>query len=418
MKEYSEVVKECLDRLVLARTRLVMTTPFFAILASKLAPVANNTWCKTLAVDGKHLFYNPYYVMGFENYAPELVDEYKEGLRVTFPDITDEQIDENIKGLSDNNLIFAICHEILHCAYDHFMRKGMRDPQKFNIAADYAINQILVREKIGEIKKSWLYDRIYDFKTAEEIYALLDNNDSGGDGDTQDQHGGDPAAGEDEVRNKRMADFQSSIMNAARAGGTPAEIARMVAEIMSPTIDWRSKLQRTLRSYMKSDLTYMNPSRRSWGFGGSYLGNPIFPGYKPDEDIDICVALDASGSISETMLRDFLSEVVGITRQFKQFKIRILTFDTAVYQVHDYKTGEEHKIFEYPIHGGGGTLFEAVWEHMKADKYKPKQLVMFTDGMPCYTWGDPDYCNTLFVVHSNPGIEAPFGATVHYAETK
>ena len=114
------------------------------------------------------------------------------------------------------------------------------------------------------------------------------------------------------------------------------------------------------------------------------------------------------------MLKDFLSEVYGITKQFSQFKIRVLTFDTDVYEVHDYTNGQEQQILSYPVKGGGGTLFTAVWDFMKEQNYCPKQLVMFTDGEPWGSWGDPDYCDTLFIVHSNPRKESPFGVTVHY----
>lgn len=449
------VLQECNERMVLARTSLMLSKPFFGVLASRLRPVPNDTWCRTMAVDGKHLYYNVEFVMGLQDQTKRA--QYEEALKESIDDISTEQINDVLNGLSDQNLIAVLCHEILHCAYDHFLRRGMRDPQLFNKAADYAINQILVRENIGKIQSSWLYDKKYDGMTAEEIYVLLEeeqkkeeqeNGGGDGDGDGSDDQDGDgdgnsngggkkkgkkgkggtidqhdvPQEGDGEVsdakRREYMEDFKTAMMNAARAGGTPAEIERMIDSFTKPKIDWRSKLQRTMRSCMKSDVIFSNPSRRSWstGFGhsGSFFGSPIFPGLKPDEDIDIAIALDASGSISNDMLRDFISEVMGITKQFKQFKIRIMTFDTKVYTVRDYKTGEEKKILEYPVHGGGGTDFQAVWDHMRDDNYRPKQLVMFTDGEPWDSWGDENYCKTLFVIHSNPEKIAPFGETVHY----
>ncbi|AXC39398.1 UNVERIFIED_ORG: hypothetical protein [Escherichia phage CMSTMSU] len=221
------------------------------------------------------------------------------------------------EGLTDENLIAVICHEILHCAYDHFLRRGMRDPQRYNRAADYAINQILVRDKIGKIQSQWLYDKKYDGMTAEEIYNILEEEDkqdqdgegegnpqagSGegegksrgtfgdikdgkGKGTTIDQHDvpqeGQEGGSSEKQKRDYMDDFKTAMMNAARAGGTPAEIARMINNFKEPKIDWRSKLHRTLRSWLKSDATYQNPNRRSWGAGfgssGSFYGNPIFP---------------------------------------------------------------------------------------------------------------------------------------------
>lgn len=448
-----ELQRECQNRMIIARTALMLTHPFFGVLASRLRPVANNTWCRTMAVDGKHLFYNVEFVMGVQD--PAKKDMYKEAIREKLPDVTEEQLEAMTNGLTNENIIAVICHEILHCAYDHFLRRGMRDPRRFNRAADYAINQIIDRDGIGKLPDGCLLDKKFEHMTAEEIYLLLEEEEQQGQGQQQKQQGGSgdgqgqsrgtmgdlangspkgstidqhdvPQDGEngsdEETRKGYMDDFKQAMMNAARAGGTPAEIARMIKNFKEPKIDWRSKLQRTLRSWLKSDATYQTPSRRSWstGFGakGSFYGSPIYPGMKPDEDIDIAIALDASGSISEDMLRDFIGEVLGITKQFKQFKIRIMTFDTQVYTVKDYKTGEEKKILEYPIYGGGGTDFDAVWEHMKQDNYVPKQLIMFTDGEPWQSWGDPNYCKTLFVIHSNPNKEAPFGETVHYEYEK
>lgn len=438
-----EESEACFERLMIARTALVLRFPFFGILAVKLIPVENNTWCQTLAVDGRHLYYNVKFIQGVTD--PEERKEKEALILQKLPDTSPDQMKQYLDGLSEKNLLAAICHEILHCAYNHFLRRGSRDPQMFNKAADYAINQMLVRDKIGEIQSSWLFDPRFDGMNAEEIYNILqqeksEDEDGGGAGGTFDQHGSpdDSDSGKDrgkagdimnggsgdqdgpniskEDMEKYMDDFQSTMMNASGAKSTPSEIERMVNKLRNPRIDWRAKLHRTLRSCIKNDVSFMNPSRRSWsnmGMSGSAFGSPIFPGLKPDEEIDICVAIDTSGSIGESMLRDFLSEVYGITKQFTQFKIKLLCFDTSVHNPQDYDPSNVNKLLQYDIRGGGGTLFECVWEHMREENYKPAQLVMFTDGMPCNTWGEHDYCKTLFVVHTYD-VDAPFGDTVHY----
>jgi len=64
--------------------------------------------------------------------------------------------------------------------------------------------------------------------------------------------------------------------------------------------------------------------------------------------------------------------------------------------------------------GGGGTLFEANWTFMEEMGIQPKKFIMFTDGYPGNTWGDPDYTDTIFIVKGNERAEAPFGQTVIY----
>jgi hypothetical protein len=52
---------------------------------------------------------------------------------------------------------------------------------------------------------------------------------------------------------------------------------------------------------------------------------------------------------------------------------------------------------------------------MKDNDIVPKKFIMFTDGYPCGSWGDEDYCDTLFIVKGGDNI-APFGQTVLYDE--
>jgi predicted metal-dependent peptidase len=71
---------------------------------------------------------------------------------------------------------------------------------------------------------------------------------------------------------------------------------------------------------------------------------------------------------------------------------------------------------DYEIMGGGGTDFDVNWNYMKENDYVPKKFIMFTDGYPWSSWGDDEYCDTVFVIHSNynKDIQAPFGITTHY----
>ena len=56
---------------------------------------------------------------------------------------------------------------------------------------------------------------------------------------------------------------------------------------------------------------------------------------------------------------------------------------------------------EYKVIGGGGTDFVCNWEMMKENDIEPDQFIMFTDGEPFRSWGDPDYCDTLFLIKNN-----------------
>lgn len=418
-----KVRKECKERLSVAKTNLMLNAPFFGIIIGKMNFIPDNPRVKTLATDGRNLYYNIEFIMGIQH--PEKRQWYEDELKSVISDLTPDQINDALNGLSDLNLIAALCHEVLHCAYNHFLRRGNRNPKKWNRAADYAINQMIKRDsKLGKIRDSWLYDVKFDGMSAEQIYNMLPDKtgDGAGGGGTLDQHEFFDFESEEEREEfeQNMEYFKEQMFGAAMAGGAPADIVRRLEELKESKIDWRTKIIRTMQSLIKNDLSYSRPSRRTWSYGMMYgqYSTPIMPGLVPDNDIDVCVAIDASGSISTRMLADFLSEVVGMAKQHTQFKIRILTFSTSVCEVQDYSTGDEEKMLEYKIRGGGGTSFTCVWDYMKEQEYKPKQLIMFTDGepYPSNAWGDESYCDTLFVIHSNPKKKAPFGSTVYYEE--
>ena len=59
--------------------------------------------------------------------------------------------------------------------------------------------------------------------------------------------------------------------------------------------------------------------------------------------------------------------------------------------------------------GYGGTDISANYKWMDENGIVPKQFVCFTDGYT-YEWGDEDYCDTLWIIHSQFGdpIKPPF----------
>ena len=128
----------------------------------------------------------------------------------------------------------------------------------------------------------------------------------------------------------------------------------------------------------------------------------------------MCVAIDTSGSISNKQLKIFLGEVKGIMDSFQDYKIHIWSFDTEVHNPEVFTPDKD--ITDYQPGGFGGTEFEANWTWMKEEGVQPKKLIVFTDGYPWGSWGDENYCDTLWVIHSNHDkeLEAPFGVTTHY----
>jgi len=380
-----------IDKIIVARVGLLLRHPFFGNLATRMKIQEADDWLPTAATDGRHIFFN----------------------RKFFTPLTVKQVE------------FVIAHEILHAVFEHMGRREGRDPKIFNIACDYAVNGQIVRDKIGDhnlpdIKifhdqkyYGWSAEQIYD-----EIHEKYDDEQLAALGQLLDEHldpegeqkDGQPKYSKEDLK-KIRDEMREAVMQAAQsagAGNVPASIARMIKELTEPKMNWREMLRQQIQSTIKNDYTFMRPNRKGWHM------NAILPGTNYDETIDICVAIDMSGSIGEEQAKDFLSEIKGIMEEYKDFKIKLWCFDTSVYNEQDYDGYNMDEFMNYEPMGGGGTDFDVNWEYMKENDINPKKFIMFTDGYPYGSWGDELYCDTLFIIHGNDKIVPPFGEYAYY----
>jgi predicted metal-dependent peptidase len=203
-----------------------------------------------------------------------------------------------------------------------------------------------------------------------------------------------------------------SAVQSTGAGNVPGEIARMIKDLTEPKMNWRELLRQQIQSTIRSDYTFSRPSRKG------QMSGAILPGMNVQDTIDICIAIDMSGSIGDIQGRDFLSEIKGIMDEFPDYKITVWCFDTKVYNEEDFTADGGENLEEYELMGGGGTDFMCNWTYMRENDIQPKKFLMFTDGYAWDSWGEDDYCDTVFIIHSNRDktLQAPFGHTAHYEE--
>ena len=392
------------EKMVTARVGMLLRASFFGNLATRLKLVNADEWCPTAATDGRNFYYNSRFV---DMLKPKEVE-------------------------------FLFGHEVLHCVYDHFGRRGDRDPQLFNIANDYCVNADLKKHRVGEFITSvpCLYNPEYEDMSSEEIYDVLyenaekididklleklldehlDGDDETDDGGGKDGKGNRPRMSAEE-RAKVRDEIKEAMLAAAAAsdgaGNLPAGVKRILQDLTAPKMSWRELLRMQLESTLKSDYTWMRAGRKGWHM------DAIMPGQKPDELIDIAVMIDASGSIDPHMLRDFISETQGIMEQFQSYKIHVGTFDTRVYNAVQYNSENLDSMLDYEVEGGGGTDFDCIFEYLKEEQIEPKRLVVFTDGYPFGSWGDENYADTVWILHGTTTIVPPWGQYAYYEEEK
>ena len=393
------------DKLITARVALLLKHSFFGNMASRLRLVNADEWCSTAATDGRNFYY----------------------------------CSKFINSLTVKNLEFLFGHEVLHCIYDHMGRRDFRDPQLFNIAADYCVNADLIKFKVGEkiTQVPILWDAKYVEWTAEQVYddlyanaekidisellqQVLDehmgnNNDGEGEGEGK----GEGKSGKrpvltDEEKEQIKEEIRSAVLQAAQAtgaGNLPSNIKRMVKSLTEPKMNWRELIRQHIESMFKSDFSWMRPSRRSWHM------DAVLPGMIPGTKIEVMVFIDTSGSIGAKQLKEFLSEIQGIMSQFEEYKVHVACFDTVVHNPVIFTSENMEDIGNYEPAGGGGTDFDSMFDWMKDNDIQPARMVVFTDMCPFGSWGDENYTDVLWISHGGGNTEAPFGITVKYEES-
>lgn len=386
------------ERLITSRIGLLLKAPFFGNIATRLELLNGNEWCPTAATDGRRFYYNDKFVMSLPLKQCE----------------------------------FLMGHEVLHAVYDHSGRRGQRDPKIWNYACDFAVNQDLIDQRIGEkitVVKILQNDK-YKGKSAEEIYddlmqnaskmdlesyakMLLDEHldgDEDGDGDGDKDGKGRPRMSAAERRAMRE-ELQEAVLNAAEAAGAgnlPAGIKRLLSSLTAPVIGWKELLEQQIQSTIKCDYTFSRPSRRSWHM------DAILPGMKVGEQIDVVIAIDQSGSIGTEDSKAFLSEIKGIMEAYEEYSIRVFCFDTSIYNDQKFTSDNMEDIEDYEPMGGGGTDFMACWRYMRENDIEPKKFIMFTDGVPYGEWGEEDYCPTTWIIKGNENVTPPWGVWAIY----
>jgi predicted metal-dependent peptidase len=304
-KQFTQDQKnKIIEKLITARVGLLLRHPFFGNMATRMKLIDASDWCSTLATDGRNFYYS-------NDFVSELTPKQCE---------------------------FGFAHEVLHNVFEHMYRRNGRIPELSNIAADYAVNQILKDEKIGEVPsfiKIFQNDK-YRGKSYEEIYAdlyekadkidisslgeLLDEHLDGegdgeesGDQDSEDKEGkGRPKLTAEEKKQIRD-EIKEAMVSAAQASGAgkiPEGIKRLINEFTEPKMDWRQVLRMNIQSTIKSNFSFSRPNRKSQHCGA------ILPGMMNEETIDVAIGIDMSGSISNTQARDFISEVKGIMDEY------------------------------------------------------------------------------------------------------
>ncbi len=363
-----------------AKTAMMLRHPFFSMIGAGLVFIEAagdmEKWCKTMATDGLHCFWNR-----------EFVD-----------------------GLSVEECTFVICHEVLHCVFLHMTRRGTRNPEFWNYAGDYAINLICTDAKCGvmprkvpglldEKYRGWHVDAIYDdlMKSAKKTKVKISLPGGQGDGDGEGEMWGlvIDARGED---GKPLSESEKSALEeelkikaisaatAAKAiGKLPGGMEGLIEAAGKPKINWKDYIQNWVKGKVPDNYTWRTPNRKWMATHGIYMPRMEMKGAGTG-----VLSIDNSGSVSDDELRMYVTEIVGVIELLNPDKLLIIQHDYGIEKIDEWASGDEFTRLK--VKGRGGTSILPVFKWVNgAMEWEGRTMDEEIDWMICFT--DMEICD-------------------------
>lgn len=392
-----------------ARIKLVLgrdaKSVFFATLALKLKPGVD--WnVETAYTDGTHLLINPDWFLG----------------------------------LTEEERIGVVAHEVMHPALNHHTRRGPREVKRWNIAADLSINPMIVESGLklpadASFPGLGSHRKLPPGLSAEAYYNLLaepgkpDEPDGEPSDEPGDQPGGDGGCGglrgpgrdpggcggvtepkdgsgatSPAKQRESEAEWEVALAQAhetaRKRGDLPGGLDRLVEAHLAPKVDWKEVLREFVSRHAKNDYSW-NPPNKKFLHLGIYL-----PGMRSEELGDVIVAVDTSGSIGGEEIARFGGEIEGILSSF-DVKLTIIYCDCQIHHVQEWCTSDGPLVMEPK--GGGGTSHIPVFDWIEEKGLDPACLVCLTDMYTSFPDNPPGY-PVLWA--ATTGVDGPWGQTV------
>lgn len=324
--------------------------------------------CRTAATDGRNLFVSPTFFMS----------------------------------LDEEERLFLLLHETLHAAFMHMGRLMGRDPKKWNIACDHYINLLLISRGF-KMPKNGLADPQYADLNPDQIYKLLpDDPSSDGFGMDIQHDAANTDAIEQEMQDILVRASVHSKMGGDKPGSIPGEIEIYLNKLLNPKLPWQVITRRFIKSLTKSDYTFKKPNRR-------YFPDHYLPSLHGEKLVDLAIAVDASGSVSDEDFLVFVSETHGLMKMMKPDNITLIQFDSRIKEIN--KVSSIQELSKIKFYGRGGTSINPVLNW--ANENRPELLIVFTDGYFHFSELKTKV-PVIWLIHNNESFKAPFGKVIHY----
>jgi len=370
-----------------------MHAPFFAALAM-FAEVRFSSEVELAATDGRTLWFHP----------------------ASYGDLPATQRDA------------VFLHELLHAALLHPLRRRLRVPELFNIAADIVVNGMVATDESLELPEDALRSEELEHLSVEEIYEILQKKNPASrpellladllkappsgvsDSDASSDQDGLTSDGDWNTIHERQeleahwkqAIQQSQVLTCSQGkGDLPTGLSRHLDEIADPQLDWRSQLWRYL-VHTPSDYS---------GFDRRFIHQGLYLDHLVGDSVEVFCCIDTSGSVGEEELSLFTAELRGILSAYPMLRCLLWYADAICYGPYELTSDSDIPTPK----GGGGTDFRPFFKKVAKTFSREKKAVCvyLTDGYGDFPRTEPEL-PTLWVVV--PGgltdSEFPWGEVV------
>jgi predicted metal-dependent peptidase len=373
-------------KMTAARTELVLCSPFYGSLALSLK-VTEDVGCGTAWVDGRTLGYDPAF----------------------------------IQPLTLAQCVALWAHEVSHCALGHPWRRDGRNPKRWNIATDRAINgdlqasgftlppdgEIATGDEVGK-SAEWIHARLGD---GDEEGNGGGNGPGSGDGEgqgkpdplgelrdapTEPDADGSPAPSEGEWKQRAASAMQQAKMQ----GKMPAGMSLAVDRALRPRVDVRSLLLRFFSERSTGDYSWTRPNSR-------YLSQGLYlPALESKELGSVAIYIDTSASMDRVSLQYAQGVTEAVIDECSPASLDVYYGDAALCHTDHYEKGEP---LVWRAKGGGGTDFKPVIEAIDREG-TASCIVCITDLDGSFP--EPPSIPVIWL-STEEGVTAPFGETVY-----
>lgn len=290
--------------------------------------------------------------------------------------------------LTEQEWRFVLAHEYLHAALCHEARLGKRDPELWNVACDYVINQWLRDMEVGSMPEGLLFDPELKGLSAESIYDILAVNLRKYKRMAQHDILFAPS---DWTDSKDFVDLDAWCRSAIQhgldyhqsqdRGYLPEGLIEEIWALSQPPIPWDVKLARWFDERfepLEKHRTYARLSRRQ-----SATPDIPRPSWRYEETAQagrtFGVLLDTSGSMDRSMLAAALGAIASYSAARDVNRVRVVFCDAAPY---DQGYMEAADIAgSVKVRGRGGTVLQPGIELLEhaPDFSKEAPLLIITD---------------------------------------